>query len=630
LANGALGAAGPADGPALEPRAAAHRAARLTHELEDLAATIASSRGRAGASVIRRAAGVSRARRQLLARLLARDPRVVAHLLLSRRARRILHAVPGSEIEARVSIAGRYRIWHSDDFSGGSRAGYADQVVTSSAGSFVIRPTWKPVLRADAAISVTGYRLDHDLLVVRGGIKALSGKRWLTSAAASATSTLGQVSVAVIGVGFTDSSTPLAMSGIKTIFQGNPGHDAVSYFNDASYGKMTLAPSFYGPYEVGMSTASGCGSSQAQAAAINAASADVDYAGFSRLIFVENCTGLAGFSGSAGPVVTPQGTITASVIVLDREAVTELHAVVHELSHTLAGFLHHAGSYVCLPDAFDPPTRFDPGCVSAEYGDEFDVLGLSPASTAPQLDPFHKAAAGWLDASQFPRISAPGTYTFTLAPYEQTSPTGQPLALDIPRGNTGADFTVEYRQPIGFDLDGRPVALSRLHRDPGCVDPARPPCRGRTRRFGHAADRHDPRLDHVELVLPERGRTRRRAAAGQDLHRSGVRDLDHHGVGRRDGPDAARDDSPRGHVRARDPHRELSVSDDPDGVAGAERHLHRHAHQHRQRRLPSQPLPLLVDVALRSDRDGEPRLRHLGGGRIDRGVDRRQPVVLDA
>ena len=48
------------------------------------------------------------------------------------------------------------------------------------------------------------------------------------------------------------------MNAIRANFQGNPGHDVDSYFDEASYGKMTLAPSFFGPYTLATTTSTGC------------------------------------------------------------------------------------------------------------------------------------------------------------------------------------------------------------------------------------------------------------------------------------------------------------------------------------------------------------------------------------
>jgi hypothetical protein len=423
------------------------RATRLTQEIE----TLTAHPGHAASS--KRLVALSRARQHALVRLLGKKPEAVGGLLLSRHARAVLSRIVGARVETRARVEGRHRVLHSDDFRDSTRDTFVDQLVTPKGkvfklygitSSVAVRLTFDR-LKTGVGLVATGYMLGDRLLATK--TKTLSGR----ALAATTAPTTGPTAVAVIAVNFSDSTTSVDMNAIEANFQGNPGQDVDSYFSEASYGKMTLVPSFYGPYSLAMSTSTGCGGSQTQSATMSAANADVDFTRFSRLIFVYNCPTQIGISGSAGPLSTPDGTITANIIAFDNTNATLRHPVVHELSHTLGGFNRHAAAYICQPDSFEPPTRFDPGCVSAEYGDDFDVLGNGPSTTAPQLDPFHKANAGWLDATQFPTVSVPGTYTFTLSPYEQASPNGQPVALAIPRGNTGTSFTVEYRQPIGFD-----------------------------------------------------------------------------------------------------------------------------------------------------------------------------------
>jgi chitodextrinase len=269
-----------------------------------------------------------------------------------------------------------------------------------------------------------------------------------SSTGTTADATTGVISTAVIVATFADSTTAVDMDAIKTTFRGNPGHDAVSYFSEASYGRATLAPAFFGPYTLTTSSA-GCAASPTQAL-IAAAAADVTFSQFSRLVFVYNCPGTTfGSATSVGALSTPQGTVQAAQIALDAGSATNLYSVVHELSHTLGAFNSHAAFYVCLPETLIAPSRSEAGCVSGEYGDSFDVLGGGPTHMVSQLNPYHKAKAGWFGAGQFPTLDAPGTYTYTLAPYEE--PAGAVLALNIPRGPSGTALTVEYRQAVGFD-----------------------------------------------------------------------------------------------------------------------------------------------------------------------------------
>ena len=281
-------------------------------------------------------------------------------------------------------------------------------------------------------------------------VSTATASSFVNSAGAATQTTTGPIATAVIFANFSDTTTPIDVNAVKTNFNGSPGHDVVSYFNEASYGRMQIVPSFFGAYTIPKTTSVECTSSSLSSDVMNAANADVDFTQYRRLILVVNCPNAKSTGSTEAPMSTPDGTVTAAKISLDPVSAKRLDTTVHEISHTLGSYNKHAGFYVCLPDAFDPPTRFDPSCTSAEYGDEFDVMGNGPAATlAAHLSPFHKANAGWFAAGEFPSVTS--SASFVLAPYERTPSSGQPLALNIPRGTSGTSFTVEYRQPIGFD-----------------------------------------------------------------------------------------------------------------------------------------------------------------------------------
>jgi chitinase len=432
------------------------RAERLTRELRTLVALRRSAR-RGRAAVSRRLVAVSRARQRALARLLAQDPQAARATVLPAKTRRVLSKVPGARVETQVRLEGRYRIWHQDNFKDPSRDQYVDQLVTPNGKRiFTLHGATSGLsvgltfahLKPNVGMSLRGYLVGKQLLVT--GMRTLRLRRFQpSSTSSSSASTVGAITTAVIAVNFSDSATPVDMNAIRANFLGNPGHDVDSYFDEASYGKASIVPTFFGPYTLSQSTAAGCNDPNLTQSVLNAANADANYTLFRRLVYVVNCPGVVGTSTNEAPVSTPDGTVTAAQIQLGPDYATKLYYVVHELAHTLGSFNHHSNYFDCLPDAFTSPDRFDQGCDSAEYGDEFDVLGGGVLKQTSQLDPFHKANAGWFTAAQYPTVSSPGTYTYTLAPYELAS--AGPLALNIPRGQSGTSFTVEYRQPIGFD-----------------------------------------------------------------------------------------------------------------------------------------------------------------------------------
>jgi len=219
----------------------------------------------------------------------------------------------------------------------------------------------------------------------------------------------------VIFATFSDSTAPIDLGAVKAAFNGTSGYGVAGYFREASYGRMTVATSFFGPYVLDVPAATGCEQRPTQQL-IDAAAVDVPFAQFSRLVYVYNCPNTSfGWAGSTGSVTTPQGTVQAAQMSLDGKSAAAVQTVAHELSHTFEN--GHAAFYVCLPEAFVSPSRFDDACPSSEYGDYFDVLGSRPPNVSPHLDPHHKANAGWFAFGEYPTVTTSGP--FTLAPYER-------------------------------------------------------------------------------------------------------------------------------------------------------------------------------------------------------------------
>ena len=99
------------------------------------------------------------------------------------------------------------------------------------------------------------------LVVITAAAASILGPAPRGRPIAHAATNLGPINTAIIAANFSDSTTPIDVNAIRTAFQGNPGADVVSYFNEASYGKMQIVPSFFGPYA--LSTTSSAGASAA-------------------------------------------------------------------------------------------------------------------------------------------------------------------------------------------------------------------------------------------------------------------------------------------------------------------------------------------------------------------------------
>jgi chitodextrinase len=432
------------------PTVAANRSAVLasTADIEAI--------GRAVAADPRRSKGArqalvaaSRARRAALLTLAHSDPKGIADLLLPDNALRALGSVPDNGLEKKVTLRGSYTVLHREDAQG--RSTFTPQVVTSSGPvSVYFSDGQMPHVRPGADVVVNAYQLDQQTAVAYA---AGSTSTSSTSSSSTGSSTpVGPLNVAVIMANFSDSTTTLDASSPKVAFQGSPGNDVDSWYAESSYGKSSLNPSFFGPYTISDSTSSGTCPDLGTAGShlLSAASPYLTYSQYRRIILIFNCTGYgASTSVGEGQVSTPQGSITGALTTMDVSFLGDKYGFAHELAHNLGNY--HAAFFACEPSSFVPPTRFDEGCSSAEYGDEFDTLGatLSSPRAMPHLDPLHTSNAGWFSTGNDLTVSAPGTYTYKLLPYE--TPTSGLLALTIPRGASGTALTLAYRQPVGFD-----------------------------------------------------------------------------------------------------------------------------------------------------------------------------------
>ncbi|MGH3371702.1 MAG: fibronectin type III domain-containing protein, partial [Nocardioidaceae bacterium] len=374
------------------------------------------------------------------------DPAAAADALLPEPVLRALRPHAGDVLERTVTLSGRFAVSHRHDAGGNSEF---EPSLTTTAGDLRLFTNGRfPDVRPGSSVTVSGFQLGTSVLAYAPGAGAAAP---MTVTASAGGTPLGQLDVAVILANFSNSSTSLDPAVASNALVGSPGADVASWYAEASYGRSSINPSVFGPYAIASTSSGTCPNlATPTSQLLAAASPDLTYAQFRRLVLIFNCTGYGASTGvGEGQVSTPQGPITGALIHMDATLMGDRQTYAHELAHNVGNY--HAASLVCQPSAFVPPTRFGEGCASAEYGDEFDTLGAtlqSPRAT-PHLGPHHKDNAGWFVPGNLQTLTTPGTHTYLLAPYE--TDTGGVLALDIPRGSSGTSFTLEYRQPSGFD-----------------------------------------------------------------------------------------------------------------------------------------------------------------------------------
>lgn len=129
--------------------------------------------------------------------------------------------------------------------------------------------------------------------------------------------------------------------------------------------------------------------------------------------------------------------------------------IAHELGHNLGA--HHANSYSCT-DAGGQSVFLSSSCVTTEYGDPYDVMGLPPHL----MSSWHRAEIGQLPSGQ--TLSLRQSQTVTLVSSDDFASAGPRLVLiplKEPRVRVTSWLAVEARSALGpFDLwqSGSPVA----------------------------------------------------------------------------------------------------------------------------------------------------------------------------
>ena len=432
------------------PQSAAHgthlAAARADGDaLLGMAQAILSNPGRR-AQLAAGVAAVASARQAELLALAQSDPAVVPSLVLPASILAVLRPVAGGALERGATLSGRLSVRTLDPTIGDD---HVTTTLTTPSGDVALAGYGLvPAKDIGGEATVSGYAIANTLVAMEYGSSVTT-----SGSSTGAQTPLGPLNVAVILANFSNSTTSLDPSVAKATFEGSPGNDVDSWYSANSYGASTLNPSFFGPFTI--SDAAGSGSScpdltTAGNDLMSAASSSITYSQYRRIMLVFNCTGY-GASTNIGEtqITTPQGVITGGLTYLDANGLGKAYTYAHELGHNLGNY--HAGFFLCAPSSFVPPTRFGQNCTSVEYGNEFDTMGttVTQPQATPELDAWHKNNAGWFGPGNFVTLSSPGTYTYKLLPYE-TATSGL-LALDIPRGNSGTSFTLEYRQPIGFD-----------------------------------------------------------------------------------------------------------------------------------------------------------------------------------
>jgi len=203
-----------------------------------------------------------------------------------------------------------------------------------------------------------------------------------------------------------------------------------SFYAEQSYGLFTPTTDTYGIYTVPLDTTARR-EDIAREAKLAATVAGVDLLQYQHFVYVSPTTDTvrAGYGDAFG----------VWIALAPFTAAPQFHMLAHELGHHLFG-LNHAHSLVCS-DGSPMGTARNATCQTWEYGDTLDVMGEGEG----HFTAYTKSQLGWL---MLQTVTANGDYF--IAPYERIQ-AGDVKALAF-RDKRGFAYTLEYRQPVGFDV----------------------------------------------------------------------------------------------------------------------------------------------------------------------------------
>jgi M6 family metalloprotease-like protein len=381
------------------------------------------------------------------------DPTAAAAELLPKSERDVINAMTANCVETPVTITGTTEVSHADDFT--NKTDYTTYAVrTTNGASFTLHSvTGEPNLVSNEKVTVTGLKLDSDLLysgttngtgVSLGEVSSDLGSLTVTQAAAAPVS--GQQKIAVLLMNFQGTVQPqLTVAQVQSFV----ATQLAPYYAENSYNKISISADVYGWYMI--PEIASCPSTYLDfASAIAAADPYVNFANYNRVLLIEPLGGCP-FRGmsSIGTVIQPtnDGNIVMSesmVIATTFEGSpnSSFPDVAHELGHGLGN--DHARYIHCGTNTFYESG----GCVVDEYGDLYDPMGGGIGNAPSHYNAVHKEYMGWLDATNIQTVTTDGTYA--LGPIETNSPAQTKRALKIQRGPADYEY-IEYRQPIGYD-----------------------------------------------------------------------------------------------------------------------------------------------------------------------------------
>lgn len=289
--------------------------------------------------------------------------------------------------------------------------------------------------------------------------------------------------------GYDESSFRLSTDDVRERFFGNTGRSVKDYYNEVTYGKASITGQVINLIDSSNRVQNrlaactningGIRLKDLTEEVLAKVSNQVDITEIDRLVVVVPGTGgrssatsgpdlssdclsgpgVAGFTQIALREFEVNGQIlnmTSTVIKsgLSKEAFDKDETAEHELGHNFG--YQHTGVHIC--GVANLATQRS-SCTINSTGNKFNLMGSSNKYHFSAAEKFENQ---WLDNSNIKKILVDETInqSFKLAPLELPSTDLQGIIIERSANNPNEVYSIEYRQPIGFDkpVNGAPKA----------------------------------------------------------------------------------------------------------------------------------------------------------------------------
>jgi len=399
-------------------------------------------------------------RKKLLITIMSQDPTLAKQYFLSETEKQKLGQLFSETCMEKASrLQGQLSVWHIDHFFS-SQTFYS--IKTSKGKIITLDLTSTPFLPLVSRmnISVQGIQLDNSILLDGKDLASITvipqtnpnSGHFLEQTVEQSPS--GPQKMLVVPVQLPGSSSfPMTNSQISNLIFTQMSN----YYNAISFGKITITGDVASA--ITLPSLTDCSAPIFSQNEITTLSSTYNLSNYGYIAFIFNFAGVStsnmpadcgnGTSGNGSIGKDVFGNLTLGVSEVPAQSMADGFApLAHEFGHNLG--LDHSNYDNCNGNPLSSS-----GCSVVEYGDHFDpmstyniVQGNANSNYAtPALNAAHEDILGWFNPADLQTVTQSGSYT--IEPIESSS-TGMPKAIKIPRGNNDAVY-VEYRQPIGVD-----------------------------------------------------------------------------------------------------------------------------------------------------------------------------------